>query len=182
MKVIVYADLLSQPARAVYSFVKMNVDQYELREVRLAKLENRSPEYIKINPLKKVPAIQVVNRDGSLSNISESLSIMKYLCRILALNQYYPENNAEECKSIDISLDFYLSILRPNCANLVFNGLFAVNMGVKVPLDFTIERASKKVDYVLIDFQKMFLKEQNSFIGGRNQLSIADITFFCEIV
>ena len=50
MKVIVYADLLSQPARAVYSFVKMNIKDHELKEVRLAKLENRSDEYVKINP------------------------------------------------------------------------------------------------------------------------------------
>ena len=106
-----------------------------------------------------MPSIQVVNEDGSLSNMSESLSIMKYLSRILALHQFYPEKNAEECRIIDISLDFYLSVLRPNCANLVFNGLFARNMGVKVPADFTIERASKKVEYTLLDFQKIFLKE-----------------------
>jgi len=82
---------------------------------------------------------------------------MKYICRLSKLNKWYPENDYEQCKMIDISLDFYLSILRPNCVNLVFNGLFAKNMGLKVPTDFTIERASKKVHHTLVDFQKVFL-------------------------
>ena len=58
-------------------------------------MENRSEEYIKISPLKKVPSVQVIKQDGSSSSIYESLSIMKYISRISDSKQWYPENDAE---------------------------------------------------------------------------------------
>ncbi len=52
-----YYDLMSQPCRAVYIFLKMTSISYQSKEVALRKLENMTEEFIKINPFKKVPVI-----------------------------------------------------------------------------------------------------------------------------
>ncbi len=57
-KACLYADLASQPARAVYWFCKAANVPFELKLTRIGKMEQRSPEFARINPLKKLPAWQ----------------------------------------------------------------------------------------------------------------------------
>lgn len=52
-----YYDLMSQPCRALYIFLKMTGIQFQPKEIALRKLEHMMDEYIEINPFKKVPAI-----------------------------------------------------------------------------------------------------------------------------
>lgn len=47
----VYADLGSQPSRAVLCFCKINKIPFEHVEIRLGKLQHKSPEFTAINPL-----------------------------------------------------------------------------------------------------------------------------------
>jgi glutathione S-transferase len=56
-----YYDLMSQPCRAVYIFLKMTGIPYQPKEIALRKLEHFSDEFVQINPFKKVP---VVDDDG----------------------------------------------------------------------------------------------------------------------
>ena len=56
-----YYDLMSQPCRAVYIFLKMTGIPYQPKEIALRKLENLSDEFVRINPFKKVP---VIDDDG----------------------------------------------------------------------------------------------------------------------
>ena len=52
-----YYDLMSQPSRAVYIFLKMTGIPFQAKEVALRKLENMSNEFTHMNPFKKVPVI-----------------------------------------------------------------------------------------------------------------------------
>jgi glutathione S-transferase len=63
----VFVDMMSQPSRAILLFLEANGVAYERHLVHIAKLQHRSPEFTKINPSKKLPAIL----DGDF-NLSES--------------------------------------------------------------------------------------------------------------
>lgn len=58
MSLKLYYDLLSQPSRAVYIFLKVCNLPFERNIINLKNLEQLSSQYEKINPLKKVPAIE----------------------------------------------------------------------------------------------------------------------------
>ncbi|XP_007520872.1 glutathione S-transferase theta-1-like [Erinaceus europaeus] len=76
MLVELFLDLYSPPCRAIYIFAKKNGIPFELRPVELARGEHLKPEFLKVNPLKKVPAL----RDGDFL-LAESVAILLYLSR-----------------------------------------------------------------------------------------------------
>ncbi len=57
MTINLYMDYMSQPSRAVWAFCLLNKIPTQVHEVRISKLEMKSPEFKKINPMGKVPAI-----------------------------------------------------------------------------------------------------------------------------
>ena len=57
MPLVFYYDLMSQPCRALYIFLKMAGIPYEPKEIALRKMEHQTDEYAQINPFKKVPVI-----------------------------------------------------------------------------------------------------------------------------
>lgn len=61
MGLVFYYDLMSQPCRALYIFLKMAGIPFESKQIALRKLEHMTDEYSKINPFKKVP---VIDDDG----------------------------------------------------------------------------------------------------------------------
>lgn len=58
MSLKLYYDLLSQPSRALYIFLKVCDIPFEGKFVNLAKGEHLNPEYQRIHPFQKVPAIE----------------------------------------------------------------------------------------------------------------------------
>ena len=54
---VLYGDLGSQPTRAVYCFMKINKIPFTLKEVNILLRDNLKPEYRRINPTAKIPAI-----------------------------------------------------------------------------------------------------------------------------
>lgn len=58
MALKLYYDLLSQPGRAVYIFLKASNIPFEKKLINLGKMEHLSSDYQKINPFKKIPSIQ----------------------------------------------------------------------------------------------------------------------------
>ena len=60
-KLILFGDYASQPSRAVLCFLQINKVPFEFKEVRVMKMEQYKPEFKKINPNGKVPAISDKN-------------------------------------------------------------------------------------------------------------------------
>ncbi|XP_065745568.1 glutathione S-transferase theta-1-like [Phocoena phocoena] len=56
-----FLDLYSPPCRAIYIFTGKNSIPFEMHPVELAQGEHLKPEFLKVNPLEKVPAL----RDGN---------------------------------------------------------------------------------------------------------------------
>ena len=74
-KITLYIDWASQPSRAVVSLCEVNKIPFEIKEVRIFKGENKSPEYLLINPNGQVPAMT----QGDFK-LFESHAILRYLC------------------------------------------------------------------------------------------------------
>src|SRR5690348_2354662 len=72
--------------------------QYELKPVALAKGEQRSPEYLKVNPRGKVPALRL--DDGSV--LIENTAILTYLARRFPEKGLLPKDNAAEARCISM--------------------------------------------------------------------------------
>ena len=80
-----YMDFLSQPSRAVFMTLKFLSIPFEIKEVRVSRLENRRPEFLAINALGTGRAcinehlVPVIEDDGFI--LTESHTIMKYLVK-----------------------------------------------------------------------------------------------------
>lgn len=72
--------------------------QYELKPVALAKGEQRSPEYLKVNPRGKVPALRL--DDGSV--LIENTAILIYLARRFPDKGLLPKDSAAEARCISM--------------------------------------------------------------------------------
>ncbi|UJR37531.1 hypothetical protein I4U23_030233 [Adineta vaga] len=87
MPLAFYYDLMSQPCRALYIFLKMTDIPFESKEIALRKLEHQSDEFSEINPFKKVP---VIGDSGFL--LTESVAIFMYLCDKYEKLDWYPKD------------------------------------------------------------------------------------------
>ncbi|XP_034498373.1 glutathione S-transferase theta-1 isoform X1 [Ailuropoda melanoleuca] len=96
MPLELFLDLYSPPCRAIYIFAMKNGIPFELRSVELGRGEHLKPEFLKVNPLGKVPAL----KDGDFL-LAESVAILLYLSRKYhaAAHWYPPELQA--CARVD---------------------------------------------------------------------------------
>ena len=86
-------------------------------------------------------------------------------------------NDFTKRAKIEEYLDFHHTNTR-KCANLIFNTLFAPNLGVADP-KFDKERARKEVDRALRLFSKYYIGTTNFILA--DVPSVADISAFYEI-
>ena len=56
LKVLLYVDLSSQPARAITAFCKLNNIAHEVKPINMGKKEHMKEPYISIAPSMKIPA------------------------------------------------------------------------------------------------------------------------------
>merc|ERR1711971_62441 len=97
-----YYDLMSQPCRALYIFLKLNKIPYEPKEVALRKGEHRQEEYSKLNPFQRVP---VIDDDGFV--LTESCAILKYLAaKHNVAEHWYPKQNLQAQARVDEYLNW----------------------------------------------------------------------------
>jgi glutathione S-transferase len=82
--------------------------EYELKLVQLAKGQQRTEEYLKINPRGKVPALSV---DGKV--LVENTAILTYLSRRFPAKKLLPADPAEEARSIG-TMCWFSSVVHPS--------------------------------------------------------------------
>lgn len=57
MPLAYYYDLMSQPCRALFIFLKKTGIPYQAKEIALRKREHFTADFAKLNPFKRVPVI-----------------------------------------------------------------------------------------------------------------------------
>ncbi|XP_067933584.1 glutathione S-transferase theta-1-like [Watersipora subatra] len=170
-----YIDLMSQPSRAVFIFLKYTKIPHTIVPVALRKGEHFQEEYAKsINPFKLVPVIH----DGDLI-LPESVAILKYLCTKHNITSLYPTDLEAQAR-IDIFTQWQHLNLRMGGGTL-FQARFIQPMTTGKPVDEAKAEMGRKVLYAsLKKMENIFLKE-TPFINS-DSMSIADILGVCELM
>ncbi|WCJ26261.1 Glutathione S-transferase T1 [Euphorbia peplus] len=176
MKLKVYGDRLSQPARTVILFCKVNGIDFEEIRIELVKRQHLTPEFKEINPLGEMPAIV----DGKFK-LSESHAILIYLASVNpgVADHWYPADVYKKAK-IQSVLDWHHRNSR-TAALYLFNTVLAAQYDL--PLDpQAAAEAQKILCSSLSKIESIWLTGSGPFLLGEKQPSVADLSLVCELM
>jgi glutathione S-transferase len=174
MEVQVYVDFFSQPSRAVLAFCIEAGIPHVVKEVRLAKNEQNSEEFLKISPWGTVPAI--VHKGLA---ISESHAILTYLADEFKKNDpWYPVDQAERIK-VNTYLHWHHFGVRFPFATYIFNKFMGPRFYNRKE-NPEINRQLEVDQLVTLEYLDSILK--TSYAAGTKQITIADLSLYCELI
>jgi len=161
---IIYGSDLSGPANKVRMTANYLGLKYEYKKIDLRGGEQKKPEFLKINPAGKIPAI---DDDGFL--LFESGAIIKYLSD-KNKSALYP-HGLKERAAVDQWLDFITLHVGGAMQKITYNRVFAQRIGVAVD-----ENSLKEGQAFLARFLPVVEEQlsKNPCIVGK-QLTLADI-------
>lgn len=167
----------SGPARSIILLLnKFNVlDKVELKEIDIMKGENRTPEFLDMNPFHTVPTL----KHGDLS-LYESTAIIEYLCEIFELNGEYgiPKDIVAKYKTINM-LHKYHNLIAPGQRNIVMPYYSAFFSGQPLNVD-DIKNGlakTKAEQYAQLD---AILAKNGGFVTGATPTA-ADIHYWIDL-
>lgn len=177
-RLTLYGDMLSQPVRSVYAFLKINNIPFKFELINLAKGEHMTEEYEKINPMKKVPSITFLKDDGELFKLSESCTILRFLADYYQVDEkWYPRKDAFRRAKIDEQLDWHHLNTRIALASMVFRTILLPKLK-EMGIERDVPDTTKKMNSVLNHLNKHF---KNSKYMVDDTISIADLITACEV-
>jgi len=171
MTLKLYHDLMSQPARAVYMFLKATGISYVDCPIALRKAEHLSEEYAKVTPFKKVP---VIDDNGFV--LTESVAILKYLAvKYNVDDHWYPKDIQKQAR-----VDEYMNWQHLNLRAFGAQYFMTRVLGGKPVDEKRLQRFKTDLDKCLDQIEQIFLRN-SPFINGANDISIADLLAVAEI-
>lgn len=170
-----YADLLSQPSRAVHILLSCTGTAHTLRTVALRKGEQLKPDFTKLNPMQRVPVL----KDNDFI-LTESDAILKYLVSRCSLADHWYPADPQRRARVDEYTAWHHTNTRPHAAK-VFILQVLIPTQTRSPVDGpALDRALSNLDRTLDLIESMFLKRQ-AFLCG-SDISIADLLCVCELM
>lgn len=174
MSLKLYYDLLSQPSRALYIFLKICDIPFEQKIVNLKNLEQYTTEFEQINPFKKVP---VIEHNGF--KLTESVGIARYICREFKVNDHwYPSDSKRQAK-VDEYLEWQHLNTRLHCASYFLATFLNPLMQNRPPKPEKVAALETRMNDCLDIIENVWLKN-NQFLVG-NTITVADIFCACEL-
>ncbi|KAL1132834.1 hypothetical protein AAG570_010786 [Ranatra chinensis] len=169
-----YYDNLSQPCRALEIFLKVNKIPFEGKFVHLSSGDHLTDTYRKINPFKKVP---VIDDNGFL--LTESVAILRYLCREKDVpDHWYPKDSRRQAR-VDEYLEWQHIETRAQCS-LYFRAKFLDPLLTgKAAKSLRVSNYKRRMEKVCDQIESVWLKGK-LFIAG-DQISIADLLAATEL-
>lgn len=180
----VYGDKISQPVRSVLIFCELNNIPYQFVPILLAKKEQyTNKEFLKVNPLGKMPAISYTDDSGKTFNLSESSTILRFLSEVYKVDEkWYPRNDIYRRSLIDQHMDWHHSNTRQIFSGAIVKKLMVPNMiksgGELAEKAKLFVDTSSQIPVLLKKFDEIF--KQRKFIVD-DEISIADLIFSCEV-
>jgi len=168
----IFMNYHSQPSRAVLALCLFNKIPFTLEEVDIYKAVHFKPDFKKINPLRQIP---VIDDNGFL--LSESHTIMRYLCDSRQLPDHWFPKDLKKRALVDRYLDWHHANTRR--ATKYFQASFKelykpgwITWSTNDEVD-GMARAFKRIDEVYLENCKYL---------DSDEMSIADISAVCEIM
>nr|CAI5819353.1 unnamed protein product [Callosobruchus analis] len=150
-----YYDLLSQPSRAVYIFLKMNKIHFEPILVNLGEGKEKHSKF------QKVPFI---HHDDF--RLTESVAIVRYLAREYHVKEHwYPQEIRAQAR-VDEYLEWNHLNVRAGCGRYFLDKLMGPMITGKPPSDEQVKKNQKVMEKSLTDFERIFLSSEAPFITG----------------
>ena len=166
----IYGFFMSTPSNKVHMTANALELEYEYIPINLLEREQKSENFLTLNPLGKVP---VIDDDGFILN--ESNAIVKYLCRKSKSN-LYPEEISQQA-AVDQWLDISSLHIYQGIMKIVFNRILAPRMGNE-PNEKEVEEGQGILDQFLPVVEEQLGK--STYLTG-NELSVADICLLNSI-
>ncbi|NP_001165927.1 glutathione S-transferase T3 isoform X1 [Nasonia vitripennis] len=174
MSLKLHYDLLSQPARALYIFLKSCDIPFESNVINLAKREHLQPGYEKINPLRKIPALE---HNGF--KLTESVAILRYLCREFKVDDHwYPKDSRAQARVDEYLTWQHLNARRPLTTYFRLKYLLPLITGKPTKADKLLELEGEMIESLDL-FENIWLKDK-PFLAG-DKISIADLLGASEV-
>ena len=106
LKLVLYADLVSQPARAVVAFCQKNKINFERKDIGVMRGGARTEDFAKISPTKKIPVMQEIDeRTGEIFTLVESHTIMRYLADTRGVPDHWFPRESRDRALVNMYLD-----------------------------------------------------------------------------
>lgn len=176
MALRVYYDLMSQPSRAIYLFLKVANIPFESCLVKLREGEHFQEAFTKVNPFRKVPVI-----DDNGFKLTESVAILRYLARSKIVADHWYNADLQLQAKVDEYLEWQHLNTRLFCA-MYFRHKFLEPMMFQKPVDEKkVARFQKEMEKCLNEIENVWLDcGRKDFITG-DKISIADLLACCEL-
>ncbi|XP_071489316.1 glutathione S-transferase theta-1-like isoform X1 [Diadema antillarum] len=175
MSVKIFYDLMSQPARTLVMFVRANKIPHTPCPIAMRKLEHQSEEYAKINPFKKIPAMQ----DGDF-NLTESASILRYLHEKFDCTDHWYPRSLQHRARVNEYVDWQHINIRPYMTKIFLQDVIFPRM-TGTPADpADLAPDVEKMEHTLDQFESYFLQDKPFLCG--DDISIADLFAVNEVI
>ncbi|XP_030192436.1 glutathione S-transferase theta-1-like [Lynx canadensis] len=175
MPLELFLDLYSPPCRAIYIFAKKNGIPFEFRSVELGRGEHLKPEFLKVNPLGKVPAL----RDGDFL-LAESVAILLYLSRKYQTAPYWYPPDLQARARVDEYLAWQHTAIQLPAANVYLCKSLLPHFSGQPVDTVRLDRLLGKLKPALQHLDQEVLAAK-PFLATE-QVSLADLMAFTELM
>jgi len=171
-----FFDKMSQPSRAVLMFVRVNKSVIPCEEVPVAlrKGEHLNESFSKLNPFKKVPIIEHEN-----FLLTESVAILRYLCRTFPVNDHWYPKDSRQMARVDEFMAWQHTTLRAHGSMYFRTKIITPRMTGEPVNEKQVTFFGTQLKSVLDQIETIWLKDR-PFIAGKD-LTIADLLAVTEM-
>ena len=172
--ILIYADYMSQPSRAVLAFCNILKVPYKFIEIRVLRGETLTEDFAKISPAQTVPTLV----HGNLC-LYESHSILTYIASLFPGPDHWFPKDAKLRSRVNNYLHWHHSNIRFGCGMYLANKYAFPHIYGKSFEDvefFTTEKRNEAFHMIEAVLAK------GLYIAGTKEVSIADLAGYCEIV
>lgn len=162
VQVDVYGDLRATCTQRVIVLLEELDLKYDVKQINLSKGEQKSKEFLELQPFGKVPVVKYDDRV-----LFESRSILRYIAKNNTEN-----NDLYGGTDVDIWLEVESQNYNPPVSKIVYEKVFKKWKGERPDMD-VVESSVKELESVLDVYEKRL--ETVPYIAG-DEFSIADIS------
>ena len=180
LKLKLYIDYASQPARALIGFCRLNGIDHELKSVAMRKGEHmQEPFKTQVNPAKQIPAMQEIDEStGETFTLAESHAMMKYLAVSRDCPDHWYPSDLKDRARVDHYLDEHHNFLRRGVTHYIFKKLFAPTMTGRTFSDGELYYHLEQRTNALNLMERRLTRKR--YLCG-SEKSIADLSASCEL-
>jgi len=170
-----YYDLMSQPSRAVYMFLKMNRIAFVSKPVALRKGEHLGEDFGKVTPFHLVP---VIDDDGF--KLTESVAILKYLAdKHQTPDHWYPKDLQRRAR-VDSYMAWQHLNLRLNGSMVFRTKIIEPRMKNAAVDTAKLANFQAQLETTLDQVERIYLHHEPYLCGG--DISLGDLLGICELM